>query len=102
MAKPAMIAAKKIPLPDAERKLKLKMAFSGAAFATTGGTRWTNLSNAYTGSFGAAIPSKNAFTWGRPQMKTMMLRMIQGSQGRIVSEARALTRARLDCGVFDF
>src|SRR5256885_4408386 len=86
MAKPAMIAAKKIPLPDAERKLKLKMAFSGAAFATTGGIRWTNLSNAWTGIFGAAIPSKNPFTCGRPQMKTMMLRMIQGSQGRRIED----------------
>src|SRR5690242_6425581 len=91
--KPATIAAKRTPVPAADRKLRLKMAFSGAGVATTGGTRDTSLCKLQTGILGAAIPSRRLFVCGRPQMKTTMLRTIQGSQGRSMSEARPSGRA---------
>src|SRR5712692_474344 len=45
------------------------------------------------------MPSRNPFVCGNPQTKTTTLRMIQGSQARIVSEARASGRASLEGGV---
>src|ERR1041385_7405333 len=42
------------------------------------------------------MPSKNVFTWGRPQMKTMMLRMIQGSQGAKLPRSRRGTEEEPD------
>src|SRR6185437_775147 len=86
--KPAMIAAKKMPVPAADKKLKLKIAFSGVGDATTGGTRETSLCKLQTGILGAAIPSKKLFVCGRPQMKTTTLRTIQGSQGRNIADFR--------------
>src|SRR5581483_5629362 len=41
------------------------------------------------------MPSRKVFVCGKPQMKTTTLRMIQGSQGRSVSEARPEGRAGL-------
>src|SRR5712691_6977432 len=92
-----------MPLPDADRKLKLKTAFSGAGFATTGGTRSTSLSRPGIGIFSAEMPSRNDFVCGNPQTNTTTLRIIHGSQARnisdfelrIVSEARASARASL-------
>src|SRR5947207_12226237 len=81
-----MIEANKMPLPDADRKLKLKTAFSAVGFATTGGTRSTSLSRPGIGLFGAARPSRNPFVCGSPQMKTTTLRMIHGSQARNISD----------------
>src|SRR5438105_9004025 len=96
-----MTEAIKIPLPEADSQLKLKIAFSAAGFTTTGGTRRTSLSSPGTGIFGAEIASRSIFVCGNPQMNTTMLRMIQGSQARriadfewrIVSEARPSGRA---------
>src|ERR1700694_1669921 len=81
-----MIEASKIPLPDADKKLKLKPACSAAGLATTGGTRRTSLSRPRTGIFGAAIPSRNPFVCGSPQTKTTTLRIIQGSQAWNISD----------------
>src|SRR2546421_6035631 len=81
-----MIEANKMPLPDADRKLKLKTAFSAVGFATTGGTRSTSLSRPGIGIFGAARPSRNPFVCGNPQTKTTTLRMIHGSQARNISD----------------
>src|SRR5258708_29757329 len=81
-----MIEASKRPLADADKKLKLKTAFSGAGFATTGGTRRTSLSRPRIGIFGAAIPSRNPFVCGSPQTKTTMLRIIQGNQALNISD----------------
>src|ERR1700716_396227 len=83
-----MIEASKMPLPEADKKLKLKTAFSGAALATTGGTRRTSLSRPRIGIFGAAIPSRNPFVCGKPHTKTTMLRIIHGSQARKRSPRR--------------
>src|SRR5882762_9670905 len=96
-----MIEASKMPLPEADKKLKLKTAFSAAGLATTGGTRRTSLSRPGIGILGAAIPSRNPLVCGNPQTKTTTLRIIHGSQAwnisdlewRIVSEARASVRA---------
>src|SRR5712691_951235 len=96
-----MIEANKMPLPDADRKLKLKIAFSAVGFATTGGTRSTNLSRPGIGILGAAMPSRNPFVCGNPQTKTTTLRMIHGSQARKVSEARPLGRASFEGALAD-
>src|ERR1051325_8136942 len=88
MVKPAMTAAKRMPVPAADRKLKLKNAFSGVGIATTGGTRDTSLCKLQTGILGAAIPSKKVFVCGSPQMKTTTLRIIQGSQGLSIADFR--------------
>src|SRR5438552_3969104 len=98
-----MLDASKMPLPEADKKLKLKTAFSAVGLATSGGTRKTSLSRPGTRIFGAEMPSKNAFVSGNPQTKTTTLRMIHGSQAwnisdfdlRLVSEARASARATL-------
>src|SRR5712692_6440741 len=80
-----MIEASKMLLPDADRKLKLKTAFSAVGFATTGGTRSTSLSRPWIGIFGAEMPSRNPFVCGNPQTKTTTLRIIHGSQASIIA-----------------
>src|SRR5438552_2610023 len=104
-----MIEASKMPLPEADKKLKLNTAFSAAGLATTGGTRRTSLSRPGIGIFGAAIPSRKPFVCGKPQTKTTTLRIIHGSQARnisdlelrVVSEARASARALLELALPD-
>src|SRR5215468_9353286 len=93
---PAIMAAKKMPVPAADKKLKLKIAFSGVGVATTGGTRVTSLCKLQTGIFGAAIPSRKLLVCGRPQIKTTTLRTIQGSQGLSIADLRF---AICDCSV---
>src|SRR2546428_1043419 len=93
-----MIDAARMPLPEADSQLKLRIAFSAVGFATTGGTRRTSLSSPGIGIFGAEIPSSSDLVCGSPQTNTTTLRMIHGSQARriadrVVSEARALARA---------
>src|SRR6266481_1275176 len=61
------------------------------------------------GILGAAIPSSNPFVWGKPQMKTIMLRIIQGCQALNtsnfeycnLSEARASARASVESALPD-
>ena len=77
-----MIDAKKIPLPVADNQLKVKIAPSGAGFATTGGTRITSLSRPGTEILAAEIPSRKDFVCGNPHANTTTLRMIQGNQAR--------------------
>src|SRR5207244_9697276 len=93
IASPAMIDAKKIPLPVADNQLRVKTAPSVAGLATTGGTRITSLSSPGTEILGAEIPSRKDVVCGNPQTNTTTLRIIHGSQARSVSEARPLGRA---------
>src|SRR5258708_4114101 len=96
-----MIEANRMPVPEADKKLKLRTAFSATDFGTTGGTRNTSLSRPQIGIFGAVIPSRNPLVCGKPQTKTTMLRIIHGCQAlnisdlefKSMSEARASARA---------
>src|SRR5215813_5148356 len=81
-----MIEAIKIPVPDADSQLKLNTAASVVNWATTGGTRSTNLSRPGTGNLNSEKPSKNAFVCGKPQTKTTTLRIIQGSHARRIAD----------------
>ncbi len=69
-------------MPVAERMLKLKMALSTLASATTGGTFCTSSFKPVTGIFATHIPSSEARTCGAPQRKTNALRTSQGIQAR--------------------
>src|SRR2546425_6777729 len=92
IANPAIIEAKKIPLPVADNQLKLKTAASAVGLLTTGGIRMTSLSRFGTAIFGAESPSRKPFVCGNPQTKTTTLRIIHGNQARSVSEAGPLGR----------
>jgi hypothetical protein len=81
---PAMMAARRIPLPVAESQLSLKTAssgfvgLSGVGFGTTGVVRTTTLCNSATRNAGEDCLSKAVFTKGTPQMKTSRLSRTHG------------------------
>src|SRR5437868_5574170 len=85
MTKPARTAENRIPEPVIDSQLKLKTAPSGVGLATTGGTRWIMLWRPSTGKRKMEKLSSHAFTEGRPQRKTMTLKMSQGTQARIAN-----------------
>src|SRR4051812_35683503 len=82
-----MIAATRIAVPVADNQLKVKTAGSAVARVTTGGTRCTILSSPGIDHFGAEIASRCAFTIGKPQRKTTIVKTIHGSHGDMPAAA---------------
>src|SRR5208283_4752500 len=80
ITKPAMMDAKKMPLPEADNQLKLNTAGSAAGFATTGGTRRIKLCRPATGILKIEILSRKALMLGSPHKNTVTLRISQGTQ----------------------
>src|SRR4029450_5506200 len=78
IATPVTSAARRIAVPVADSQFRLNTAASGAAVATTGGTRNTALSSPAIGSFGAEMPFSSALTCGSPHAKTRTLKTIHG------------------------
>src|SRR6478609_8046652 len=78
IAIPVTSAASRIAVPVAESQLKLNTAASGAAVATTGGTRSTTLSSPGTGSLGAEMRVSTAFTCGSHHANTSTLSTTHG------------------------
>src|SRR5574338_346971 len=78
MTRPVTSPATRMAVPVADSQLKLKTAASGAAVATTGGTRRTALSSPGIGSVGAETPLSTAFTCGRPHRNTITLSTTHG------------------------
>src|SRR6476620_4089795 len=78
IAAPVTSAASRIAVPVAESQLKVNTAASGAAVATTGGTRNTDLSSPPIASFGAEMPFSSALTWGSPHANTRTLSTTHG------------------------
>src|SRR5436190_23880415 len=66
-------------VPVAERRFRLKMAFSTVGVGATGGTFSTALCSSGTGICGAYQAFNWFFTAGNPQQKTKAVRKIQGS-----------------------
>src|SRR6516165_902669 len=79
---PEITAENRIPVPVIDSQLKTYTAGSGVGLATTGGTRCTMLFKPSMGRRMIERSSRNAFTCGKPQIKTRTLRTIQGSHAR--------------------
>src|ERR1700682_3552749 len=72
--RPEMMAAIKMPVPEAEIQFNWKIAASGVGFATTGGTRRIRLCSPATGILKMEILSRKALTEGSPHKNTSMLK----------------------------
>src|SRR5262245_55885662 len=85
-----------MPVPVAERMLKLKTALSTFASATTGGTFWTSSLSPATGTLATQIWSREARTCGAPHRNTMALKRSQGVHA--VRTAARLSRTGAGAG----
>jgi hypothetical protein len=73
-----------MPVPVAVSQLKAKKTGSVRGVGTTGGTRWTMLWMAGTWMSILVSGSSHVLVIGRPHANTRTLRMIQGSQARMI------------------
>src|SRR3954452_8401143 len=89
-SRPETMPARSRPVPVADSQLRLKVAASSVAFATTGGARSTRLWRYGTCQVGLWMPFSQSFTGGRPQAKTNTERTSQGIQA--IHASRALRR----------
>src|ERR1017187_3448625 len=86
MTRPAMIEARRIPLPVADSHENAYTAPSGlASGGATGGTRWIMLCRPSIGNCGFEMLLSHVLTVGNPHANTTTQRMIHGSHAESTS-----------------
>ena len=98
MEKPARIAAMKIPVPVAERRLRLKTAASASGLGVAGGIRITRWSSPLTWMGKVLKVSSQDEKRGIPQRMMQVMKIIQGNVVRKSTPCSRGGRARSGIG----